>query len=205
MRDMMARAETPVERRPLQRGPAGHGANGEFYGLLAKAAAVTGCLLLGLTVLAGPKKPASLGDAAFSLAPLPGLRGPTGFPLEPITDESLRGQVTVLNVFATWCGPCRAEHPALLDLAAGRRVRLVGLLSADKPENGSAYLKQNGNPFSAVSADTAGIARRLGASAYPTTIVLDRNGVAVATIRGSLDAERIRDVLMPAVAKARQI
>jgi cytochrome c biogenesis protein CcmG, thiol:disulfide interchange protein DsbE len=205
MRDMMAGAEKPIARKPRSRPPADDGANDAFLGLLAKAAALTVGVAIAATVITGPQKPASLGDAVFTLAPLPGLRGPTGFPLEPISDQSLRGQVTVVNVFATWCGPCRAEHPALLDLAAGRRVRLIGLLSADKAENGSAYLKQNGNPFSAISADTAGLARRLGASAYPTTIVLDRNGVAVATIRGSLDANRIRDVLMPAVAKAREI
>lgn len=201
MRDVMGGQEAAIERRPrLTVRPASGDAL--FYQLLLKgAAAVLGLWAIG-HVLLSPGETGGIGTKPFALSGLPRLLGNGGFPVEGLSDASLRGQVTVVNVFATWCGPCRDEHPALLALAARGRIRLVGLLSGDKPENGTAYLREHGNPFAAVAADSIGLARRLGATAYPTTIILDRNGKVVTSLRGGLDAERIESVLLPAFEKA---
>lgn len=202
MRGMMGGQEAGFERHPkvARQRPQGDGA---FYGLLAKCVAGGAAACISAVLLLSPGRPASIGSQAFALAPLPNLRTVQGFSVEGLSDAGMRGQVTVVNVFATWCGPCREEHGALLNFASERRVRIVGLLSSDSAANGAAYLKERGNPFSAVSADTIGLARRLGATGYPTTLVLDGEGKVRASLRGSLDAERIRTELLPAIERAR--
>ena len=93
---------------------------------------------------------------AFALAPLPGLVA-GGQPVPGLSDADLRhGGVTVVNVWASWCGPCRAEHPALMDLAKDARLRVAGINYKDNPENARRFLGQLGNPFTAVGIDPNG-------------------------------------------------
>ena len=135
----------------------------------------------------------------FALAPIEGLIKP-GLK----TDDLKAGKVTVVNVFASWCGPCREEAPALLQLSQ-RGLALVGIAYKDKPENTRRFLADDGDPFKAVGADTTGrTGIDFGVYGVPETYVVDGGGTITAKIVGPLTDDAIRDRLMPAVAEARK-
>ena len=114
----------------------------------------------------------------FELPPVEGLRGANGEPLGGISTASFKGdKVTVLNVWASWCAPCRIEHPVLMDLAKDQSVRLLGFNYKDKAENARRFLGNFGNPFTAVGADETGrTAIDFGVYGVPETFVIGRDG-----------------------------
>jgi cytochrome c biogenesis protein CcmG/thiol:disulfide interchange protein DsbE len=115
---------------------------------------------------------------ALELPPVPGLRAESGEPIGGLSSAALKGdRVTVLNVWASWCAPCRIEHPLLMDLAKDQSVRLVGFNYKDKPENARRFLGTFGNPFAAVGADDTGrTAIDFGVYGVPETFVIGRDG-----------------------------
>ena len=105
----------------------------------------------------------------FSLPPIEG-DGP-GF-----SSDRLRGGVSLVNVWASWCPPCRQEHPRLMRLAR-EGVTLYGINYKDKPEAAKAFLAELGNPFRAIGADRTGrVAIDWGVYGYPETFVVDATG-----------------------------
>jgi len=114
---------------------------------------------------------------AFSLAPLPGL-ATAGQPVPGLSDADLEsGRVTVVNIWASWCAPCRQEHPVLMDLAKDPSIRVVGINYKDNPENARRFLGQLGNPFSAVGVDPSGrTAIDWGVYGVPETFVVGPDG-----------------------------
>lgn len=117
---------------------------------------------------------------------------------------SLKGEPTLVNVFASWCIPCRDEHPLLEALKAETGVRLLGINHSDAPENARAFLAELGNPYDAIGADRD---RRVsidwGVYGVPETFIVDRNGTIVFKHVGPLSAESIEREVMPALEKAR--
>ncbi len=117
---------------------------------------------------------------------------------------SLKGEPTLVNVFASWCIPCRDEHPLLEALKAETGVRLFGINHSDAPENARAFLAELGNPYDAIGADRD---RRVsidwGVYGVPETFIVDRNGTIVFKHVGPLSAESIEREVMPALEKAR--
>ncbi len=79
-----------------------------------------------------------------------------GAPMPGLTTEDFAGKFTVLNVWASWCVPCREEHPALVEFARDKRFTLYGINYKDKSENARRFLGQLGNPFAAIGADIRG-------------------------------------------------
>ena len=134
----------------------------------------------------------------FSLAAVEGL-GVPGF-----DTAGLKGEVTVVNVFASWCIPCRAEHPLLIAVKDVAKVRLFGINQNDAPENARKFLDELGNPYDAVGSDRD---RRVsidwGVYGVPETFVVDANGVIVFKHVGPLSPEAVDRQLLPAIAKAR--
>lgn len=130
----------------------------------------------------------------FSLPPVEGLDVP-GFDAAAFT-----GQPTLVNVFASWCLPCRDEHPLLETLKAQTGVRMYGLNHSDAPENAVAFLSELGNPYDAVGADRD---RRVsidwGVYGVPETFLVDANGVIVYKHVGPLSLQAIEDELVPAL------
>ncbi|HEY8380830.1 MAG TPA: DsbE family thiol:disulfide interchange protein [Microvirga sp.] len=113
---------------------------------------------------------------AFTLAPLEGLRGPEG-PVPGLSAADLKGRVTVVNVWASWCAPCRAEHPLLVDLAKDPSIRVVGINYKDNPENARRFLGALGNPFAAVGVDPNGrTSIDWGVYGVPETFVIGPDG-----------------------------
>ena len=117
---------------------------------------------------------------------------------------SLKGDVTVVNVFASWCIPCRDEHPLLVDLKEVTGVRLFGINQADAPENTRAFLAELGNPYDAVGADRD---RRVsidwGVYGVPETFVVDAQGIITFKHVGPLTPDTVKTELLPAIEKAR--
>ena len=135
---------------------------------------------------------------SFAMAEVPEL-GVPGF-----DTQALLGEVTVVNVFASWCIPCRDEHPLLTALKDVTGVRLFGINQADAPENARAFLRELGNPYDAVGTDRD---RRVsidwGVYGVPETFVVDPEGTITFRHVGPLDAEAIEAELLPAIAAAR--
>ena len=138
---------------------------------------------------------------AISLAPLEGLNV-AGQPVPGLTPADLKGKPTLVNVWASWCVPCRDEHPVLMELAKDKRLRLVGLNYKDAPENARRFLGQNGLPFAAVGVDPKGRAAiDWGVYGVPETFVLDKNGIIVHKFVGPLSPATVRDTLLPLIAR----
>lgn len=117
---------------------------------------------------------------------------------------TLKGEVTVVNVFASWCVPCRAEHPLLVALKEVSGVRLFGINQADAPENARAFLRELGNPYDAVGADrNRRVSIDWGVYGVPETFVVDANGIITFKHVGPLTPQTIDSDLLPAIARAR--
>ena len=115
-----------------------------------------------------------------------------------------KGQVTVVNVFASWCIPCRDEHPVLEALKQQTGVALYGINQKDAPENAAAFLAQLGNPYDAVGADGDGRASiDWGVYGVPETFVVDAKGVIRFKHTGPLRPADIDAELVPQIEKAR--
>jgi thiol-disulfide isomerase/thioredoxin len=122
--------------------------------------------------------------------------------------SDLRGHVVVLNVWASWCAPCRAEAPGLQkvsDELAGKGVRFVGLNTRDTDENARAFERHFGISYpSVVDRDGELLLRFKGTlppQAIPTTLVIDRAGRMAARALTPLTEERLRDLVTPIVAE----
>ena len=133
----------------------------------------------------------------------PGLAGGQlgTFPLA--TDADLRsGDVTLVNFWATWCPPCRAEHPRLNQLAA-EGVRIVGVNIRDDDARGIDYLTEEGNPFVAVVTDKTGrLSIDWGVTAPPETFIVDGDGQIVFKFIGPLVGSDYEQRFVPELDKA---
>jgi cytochrome c biogenesis protein CcmG/thiol:disulfide interchange protein DsbE len=119
-----------------------------------------------------------------------------------LSDEDLAAGVHIVNVWASWCGPCRLEHPILTRLAQDKRFRLVGINYKDVPENAARFLGALGNPFEKIGADRSGkTGIDWGVYGVPETFVV-KDGVIVHKFIGPLSDEGLASDLMPALEKA---
>ena len=141
---------------------------------------------------------------AVDLPPVAGLeRG--GKPIPGISAADFRGNVTVVNVWASWCIPCHDEAPFLLELAGDTRVRLVGINYKDQPDNARRFLNRYGNPFVASGADQNGRAAiEWGVYGVPETFVVGRDGKIAFKLVGPITPENLHEKLAPAIEKALQ-
>ncbi|WP_196260282.1 DsbE family thiol:disulfide interchange protein [Pelagibacterium limicola] len=136
----------------------------------------------------------------FSLPPVEGHDQPG------LSTADLAGQgVSVVNVFASWCVPCRDEHPYLMDLATRDGVSIYGINYDDPGPNARAFLIELGNPYDAIGADRD---RRVGIEwgvyGVPETFVVNNEGIITFKHVGPLSAESYETRLLPAIAAAAQ-
>ncbi len=128
---------------------------------------------------------------AFSLPAIEGREG-------GLSSGAFIGQVTLLNVFASWCISCRIEHPELLKIATSGEARLVGLNWKDKPGDGARWLAELGDPYAAIGDDATGrVAIDYGVSGAPETFVIDRKGIIRHKIIGPITPEVWESELRP--------
>jgi cytochrome c biogenesis protein CcmG/thiol:disulfide interchange protein DsbE len=118
--------------------------------------------------------------------------------------ELAAGHVTVINVFASWCLPCRSEAPVLARLAGSRDFAFYGLVQKDTPAKIRAFLAENGNPFDRVALDADGrVSIEWGVYGVPETYVIDGRGIVRARIVGEVTENVLKDDLLPAIAAAK--
>lgn len=138
-------------------------------------------------------------EVAF--APLAGLTGEggqlPGFGKESFEDLP-EGTLALVNVWASWCAPCRQEHPLLVQMGSDERLRIFGLNYKDDTENALRFLGQLGNPYAAVGVDPRGRgAIEWGVYGIPETFVVDGRGTIIAKHVGPLTAEAVEKTIMP--------
>lgn len=131
---------------------------------------------------------------------LPALEGSN---LPGLDSKLFAGKVTLVNVFASWCAPCREEHPVLLALAQDKRFVMAALNYKDQPENARRFLGDLGNPFQAIGVDEAGrTAIDWGVYGVPETFVIGKDGKIAYKHVGPLTPETARTLLLPQIDKA---
>ena len=112
--------------------------------------------------------------------------------------EKMRGQVWLLNVWASWCAPCLVEHPELLKLARAKTLPLIGFNYKDEPGAAVAWLDKHGNPYTTIVADRNGRAAfDYGVYGVPETFLIDRNGTIRYKHVGPLTVDVIANKLLP--------
>lgn len=128
-----------------------------------------------------------------------------------LSDKDLRqGHVTIVNIFASWCGPCHEENPQLVALSQDKRlaaegVKLVGIAYKDQPENTRRYLGQEGDPYSAIGVDLSGrTGIDFGAYGVPETYVIKGDGTIAFKFVGPIDDATLENAIWPQIEAARK-
>ena len=123
-------------------------------------------------------------------------------PDKSLSRDELLGKAWILNVWASWCAPCREEHPLWVDYAKRSPVPIYGLNYKDTPKAGQAWLAQLGNPYAESLTDPDGrIGIDYGVYGVPETFVIDRQGVVRYKHIGPMTPEVLRDKIDPLVKK----
>lgn len=131
---------------------------------------------------------------AVALPPLEGAQRPA-FALQP-------GRVAIVNFFASWCAPCKVEHPTLMRLAAEGRIAVHGISYKDAAADSARFLAQLGNPFETIGWDRDGrAAMEWGVYGVPETFVVGRDGTIRHRHVGALLDDTVARVLVPMVAR----
>jgi cytochrome c biogenesis protein CcmG/thiol:disulfide interchange protein DsbE len=126
-------------------------------------------------------------------------------PAAQFSPAQLRGQVWVLNVWASWCAPCRAEVPALQALQARNVAPIVGLNYKDPREQSLAWLRSHGNPYAVNVQDAQGrVGIDYGVIGVPETFVIDARGVVRLKHTGPVTPEVVRDTLLPLIEQLKR-
>lgn len=143
------------------------------------------------SALIGTKAP------TLSLPPLEGANLPA------LTDSAIKGKLTLVNVFASWCIPCRDEHPILMQLAKDSRLNVVAINYKDKNDNALRFLGELGNPFAAIGVDPKGQAAiDWGVYGIPESYLVAPDGTILYKRVGPFDDVSLREGLFPAVETA---
>ena len=148
------------------------------------------------SALIGHRAPATV------LPPVAGLER-DGKQLPGLDSATFKGQVTIVNVWASWCIPCHDEVPFLERLGQEPQIRLVGLNYKDDPANARRFLGRYGNPFAAAGADQNGRAAiEWGVYGVPETFLVGRDGRIAYKLVGPITADNFDAVLKPQIEKA---
>lgn len=122
--------------------------------------------------------------------------------LPDLASADLAGQLLLVNFFASWCQPCRVEHPLLAELAQRDDIALIGILYKDEPGAAAAWLAELGNPFDAIGLDSKGrTAIEFGVYGVPETYLIDRQGIVRWRWVGPLYPDTLERSLLPLLAE----
>jgi len=101
----------------------------------------------------------------------------------------------ILNIWASWCAPCREEHPQLMELSANLSVKIIGLNYKDNPKKAKKFLKELGNPFSTTIIDKTGIiAIEFGGYGIPETFIINKDKKIIKTFIGNLTEDALKEI-----------
>ncbi|WP_372749294.1 DsbE family thiol:disulfide interchange protein [Litorivivens sp.] len=134
--------------------------------------------------------------------PFPAFELPALLSGEPVDESLLKGQISIVNVWATWCPTCLYEHPYLVELAERGEVAVFAINYKDDPEKARRWLADKGNPFRVNIVDQTGqLGLDLGVTGAPETFVVDRAGVVHMRYQGGLDQAVWDRHFAPLIAK----
>ena len=136
------------------------------------------------------------------LPPLAGIER-DGKAVPGLSNATFAGAVTLVNVWASWCVPCRDEVPQLEQLSKDKRIQLVGINYKDAPADARRFLDRFGNPFLAAGVDSTGrTSIDWGVYGVPENFLVGRDGRIVYKLVGPITDENLAKVLAPEIEKA---
>lgn len=162
-------------------------------------AVLAGLLAWGLTRNAADIPSALIGKAVpeFSLPPVKGRT-------LGLSSGDLRHEVSLVNVFASWCVACREEHPVFMQLAASGKVLLHGLNYKDRPDDAAQWLDTMGDPYTRTGADLNGrVAIDWGVYGVPETFVVSADGHIAYKHIGAVTEQALNETILPLVERLR--
>ena len=115
---------------------------------------------------------------------------------EVISDELFfENKIYLLNIWASWCVPCRIEHPNLMQLSSNPSIRIIGLNYKDDLTNAKKFINQMGNPYSEIIIDKDGtISIDLGAYGIPETFIIDKNKKVLKKFVGPINDQSLKEI-----------
>ncbi len=157
-------------------------------------------LAVGLTL--DPREiPSPLINQAVPQFDLPPVKGRT----LGLSTADLRGEVSIVNVFASWCTACREEHPLWMELSRQRIVPVHGLNYKDRPDDAAGWLKELGDPYVRTGADIDGrVGIDWGVYGVPETFVVDKKGVIRYKLIGAITPKIVEERLLPTVRQLQE-
>lgn len=151
-------------------------------------------------LLSSPRDPAEIPSPLIS-RPVPAFELPSLMGEGTVSEADLKGRVTLLNVFASWCVPCRVEHPQLMRIAREGSAQVIGLNYKDKPADAKQWLADLGNPYAKIAADAKGRAAiDFGVYGVPETFLIDAAGRIRLKHTGPIHPSDYTDKIAPAIA-----
>jgi cytochrome c biogenesis protein CcmG/thiol:disulfide interchange protein DsbE len=138
----------------------------------------------------------------FDLAPLEGLKDEQGAQVPGLNSGEFKGRITIVNVWASWCAPCRQEQPLLLELSKRTEATLVGINYKDQAPNALRFLGQLGNPFAEIGIDPRGSAAiDWGVYGVPETFIVATDGTIAYKHVGPLTEQSYKEKFLPELEK----
>lgn len=200
---MTQHSSMPTDTELAERGPPSHEVSrrGLLYVMpLAGFAGIAAAFAWGLTRNPQELPSALIGKPVptFSLPPVQGRE-------LGLSSDDLKGEVSLVNVFASWCVACRAEHPLFMQLAAGKTVPINGLNYRDAPQDAADWLDRLGDPYVRTGADRDGrVAIDWGVAGVPETFVVGADGRVAYKHIGPVTQQALDETILPLVARLRQ-
>ena len=161
-------------------------------------------IFLSLVVLLynGLGKNTRLIPSALIGKPVPQFSVPSLITNQVINNETLIGQMYLLNVWASWCPNCRVEHPMITEFARQKIIPVYGLNYKDENTAANQWLQQFGNPYTDILVDIDGLVGiDFGVYGAPETFLVDANGIIRHKIVGELNPQNLRNEILPLIEK----
>ncbi len=164
-------------------------------------------LVIGLSILFGHRLISGANEKALpsnlieKSAPSLTLEKLEGSQRGNIQTNSLDGKVSLVNIWASWCGPCRLEHPIIVDLKAQKPdLQIVGINIRDKKDNALAFLNELGNPYDLIGIDPKGRSMvEWGGYGVPETFIVNKEGIIVYKHVGPINETIMKKTIMPLI------